>query len=365
MEIPVAANLHLAVDHDRLRRISSARSSAPSTQVGTSLMPRSPTAFFIGQSPLQILNLVEASRAYGLRGPMLVVYDEHAIRSQIESLLSRLSVDQVTYQRRSLLFRMCFPLLLALRYARLRGRVDTVFFGTYTSWASFLVLLLRARRHVLIDDGQKTINIITAPQLVGLTERRTRSILSRAYVAEAELFTFYDDLARRHGRRARPNRLASVAAELVQGGIERVEPAGHGDIVFIGTNVVDSYGPFEDAMRHVMALAAGRRVLYLMHRRDDATRIAKLAGELGFEARRFALPLELVFHHLWSTHRPSVWTFGTTATDTLQAMEPTLNVRVFRLDRAGFRSTRLADAYDSIYAHYAAADRVELLPLRE
>jgi hypothetical protein len=328
-------------------------------------MSRSPTAFFVGQSPLQILNLVEASRAYGLRGPMLVVYDEDAIRSQIESLLVRLQVDEVTYQRRDLLFRMGFPLILALRYAHLRGRVDTVFFGTYTGWASFLVNLLKARRHVLIDDGQKTINIITSPQLVGLTQRRTRSLLSRAYVDEAEFFTFYDELARRHGRIARPNRLQSVAADLMQGGIEGIEPAGRDDIVFIGTNVADAYAPFDDAMRHVMAAATGRRLLYLMHRRDDATRIAKLARALGFEARRFDLPIELVFHHLWSTHRPAVWTFGTTATDTLQAMEPTLNVRVFRLDRAGFRSMRLADSYDSIYAHYAAANRVELVPLGE
>lgn len=328
-------------------------------------MTRLPIAFFVGQSPLQILNLVEASRAYGLRGPMLVVYDEEAIRSQIESLLARLQVDEVSYLRRGLLFRIAFPIILALRYARLRGRVDTVFFGTYTGWASFLVNLLKARRHVLVDDGQKTINIITAPELVGLTGRRTRSLLSRAYVAEAELFTFYDELARRHGRIARPNRLASVSADLMQGGHEGIEPAGPEDIVFIGTNVIDAYAPFDEAMRQVMAAAAGRRLLYLMHRRDDPSRVGRLARSFGFEARRFDLPLELVFHHLWSAHRPAVWTFGTTATDTLQAMEPTLSVRVFRLARHGFRSMRTADAYDSIYAHYTCAPRVELVSLGE
>lgn len=319
--------------------------------------------FFIGQSPLQILNLVEAGRACGVEGPLLVVYDDEAIRRQIASLLQRLGVRDVRFQRRGLAFRLGFPLWLALRYGRLRGRVDTVFFGTYTTWASFLVNLLGARRHVLVDDGQKTINIITAPQTVGLGGHRRGGPFSRAYVDAAELFTFYDDLAQRHGRRARPNRLGSVAGQLMAGGPDAAEPAGADDILFIGTNVTETYGPFDEAMARVVAAAGPRRLLYLMHRRDDAARIDALAARLGFEARRFELPLELVFHHLWAAHRPAVWTFGTTATDTLQAMEPALGVRVFRLDKAGFRSARVAEAFDGVYAHYASNPRVELVPL--
>jgi hypothetical protein len=320
------------------------------------------SAFFIGQSPLQVLNLVEAGRAYGAAGPLLVVYDDEAIRRQIASLLQRLGVADVRFQRRGLAFRVGFPLWLAWRYGRLRGQVDTVFFGTYTSWASFLVNLLRPRRHVLVDDGQKTINIITAPQAVGLGRRRGGPF-SRDYVGAAELFTFYDELARRHGRRARPNRLGSVAGQLMAGGADAAEPAAADDILFIGTNVTETYGPFDEAMARVRAAAGPRRLLYLMHRRDDAARIAALAARLGFEARRFELPLELVFHHLWSAQRPAVWTFGTTATDTLQAMEPALRVRVFRLDKAGFRSARVAEAFDGVYAHYQGNPRVELLPL--
>lgn len=318
--------------------------------------------FFIGQSPLQVLNLVEASRAYAMSGPLLVVYDDEAIRRQIAALLTRLGVRDVRFQRRHLAFRLLFPLWLPWRYARWRGRVDTVFFGTYTGWASLLVHWLRARRHVLVDDGQKTINVITAPHTVGLGGRHAGPF-ARDYVDAAELFTFYDELARRHGRAARPNRLDAVAAALMEGSAEAIAPAAADDIVFIGTNVTETYGPFDDAMRQVMAAAAGRRVLYLMHRRDDPRRLQALGRKLGFEARRFELPLELVFHRLWSAQRPAVWTFGTTATDTLQAMEPALHVRVLRLQRSGFRSERLADAFDSVYAHYARSPRVELLDL--
>lgn len=116
-------------------------------------------------------------------------------------------------------------------------------------------------------------------------------------------------------------------------------------------------------MAQVMRAAAGRRLLYLRHRRDDVRKVAELAARYGFESQGFDLPLELVFHHLWSAHRPAVWTFGTTATDTLQSMVEDLTVRVFRLDPAGFATARLAEAFESIYAHYRANPRVEVVEL--
>jgi len=321
------------------------------------------TSLFIGQSPLQILNLVEASRTYGKQGPLFIACETEEIRVQIESLLRRLGVSGYTLRRRNLWFRLTFPLSLGLRFLRLRGRIDTVFFGTYTGWASYLVNLLRPRRHVLVDDGQKTITIITAPESVGLGDDNARSLFSRAYVREAELFTFYDALAARHGRRAVPNRLVSVAKQLMAGSAAGTPAAGPDDILFIGTHVAHRYAPFDATMTQIIALARGRRVLYLKHRRDDPARIAALAGRLGFEVLSFDLPLELVFHRLWAAHQPAVWTFGTTATDTLQAMYEDLEVKVFRLDPAGFTTRKLRDAFDGVYRHYAENPRVELVAL--
>ncbi len=321
------------------------------------------TSLFIGQSPLQILNLVEASRTYGKQGPLFIAYDTEEIRAQIESLLQRLGVSEYTFRKRNLWFRMTFPLTLGLRFLPLRGRLDTVFFGTYTGWASYLVNLLQPRRHVLVDDGQKTITIITAPESVGLGEGDHRSLFSRAYVKDAEIFTFYDALAARHGRRAVPNRLASVAEQLMAGSAAGTPAAGPDDVLFIGTHVAHRYTPFDAAMARVVALAQGRRVLYLKHRRDDPDRLAALADRLGFEVLSFDLPLELVFHRLWAAHRPAVWTFGTTATDTLQAMYQDLEVKVFRLDPAGFTTRKLRDAFEGVYRHYAGRPHVELVTL--
>ena len=321
------------------------------------------TGLFIGQSPLQVLNLVEASRAYGEPGPLFIVYDSDEIRSQIESLLRRLGVTRYTFRKRNLWFRVTYPLTLALQFRHLRGRLDTVFLGTYTSWASYLVNLLKPRRTVLVDDGQKTITILTAPHTVGLGGRHSRWMFSRAYVADAELFTFYDALAARHGRRAVPNRLGSVAQQLIPGSAADVRAAGPDDILFIGTHLAHRYTLFDEAMASVVAAAQGRRLIYLRHRRDDPASIAALAQRLGFEVLGFDLPLELVFHRLWATHRPAVWTFGTTATDTLQAMYEDLEVKVFRLDASGFTTTRLRDAFEGVYRHYAASPRTEVVAI--
>lgn len=315
----------------------------------------------IGQSPLQVLNLVEAVRADGAEARFLVVYDAEDVRAQIASLLERLGVGDVRFQRRHLAFRLFHPLFLARLCWDLRGRARTAYYGTYTSWASFLVNMVAAPRGVLVDDGQKTINILVAPELVGLAGRDAPWPWSRAHVRRAELFTFYDDLARARGRAARANRLESVSAQLMGAGAA-ARPAGRDDILFLGTHLQDSYGPFERDLERVLAEAAGRRVLYLMHRRDDAERMAELGRRLGFEPLRFDLPLELVFHRLWSQERPETWTFGTTATDTLQALHPSLEVRVHRLDPAGFRSARTGAAFESIYAHYATRPRTTLVP---
>lgn len=320
------------------------------------------TALFIGQSPLQVLNLVEASRLEKEDALFLLVWDNQQTKDQIDALLKQLGVQNVRFLRISLALRILYPVLLLPLAASLRGRVKRVYFGTYTSWVSFLINLIGAQEHVLVDDGQKTINILTAPHLVGLEKKWRPWPWSRTYVHQAELFTFYDDLAQSCGRRTTANRLDSVASQLKQASIG-VQPAGLGDVLFIGTYLHDSYGPFASDLEQVMEHAGERRLLYILHRRDDEECMRILSAQLGFDVALFDLPLELVFHLLWSEHRPDVWTFGSTATDTLQAMLPDLRVRVFQLDPEGFTRERTGQAFLSIYEQYAENERTDLVTL--
>lgn len=316
----------------------------------------------IGQSPLQVLNLLEVAEADGVEGRLLIPWSDPLTRDATARLLEL--VEPVEPVRATLLpLRGAAGLVTAVRLIalalRLRGQVKRVYFGTYTTWVSMLVNLLRAEEHVLVDDGQKTINILTAPELVGLGRRRAWPF-SREYVRSAELFTFYDELAAAIGRRARPNRLARMSSRLRAVVNEAFEALPCDGVVFIGTHIDDAYGPFEEHLARVLTLANGRPVTYILHRRDDQDRMEELARRLDFRAVRFDLPLELVFNQLWLPHRPEVWTFGTTAIDTLLAMHEDLSVRVFRLDPGAFRRARTGEGFASIYRHHEGMPRIEL-----
>ena len=319
-----------------------------------------PSALLIGQSPLQILNLLEAADADGVEARLLIPWSDPLSRDATARLLALLRPLPTTFLPLRGAAGLVTPLRLASLALRLRGRVRRVYFGTYTTWVSFLVNLLRAEEHVLVDDGQKTINILKAPHLVGL-DRSLPWPLSRDFVHSARLFTFYDQLALEVGREARPNRLTRVTEQL--DGVGSATALGPGEILFIGTHIEDTYGPFERDLARVVTEAGQRPLTYALHRRDDEQRMRELGRRLGFEVVRFDLPLELVFNQLWLAHRPEVWTFGTTATDTLLAMHEELRVRVFRLEPGSFTRARTGEAFASIYAHQEGEPRVDLVPL--
>lgn len=321
------------------------------------------TALFIGQSPLQVLNLIEASHLEEEEAFFLLIWDNEQTKAQIEALLKSLCVRNVQFLKNSSTLRILHSVILLPLAARLRGRINRVYFGTYTSWVSFLINLLGVKEHVLVDDGQKTINILTAPHLVGIGKEWRPWPWSRAYVHQAELFTFYDDLARSCGRRARANRLKWVTSQLEETSIE-IQPAGPDEILFIGTYLQDSYEPFKRDLKQVVEYAQGRRILYILHRRDNSERMRELGERLGFDVARFEMPLELVFHLLWAKNQPEVWTFGSTATDTLQAMLPELHVRVFLLDPQGFAKLRTGESFGSIYKQYGENDRAKVIELK-
>lgn len=314
----------------------------------------------ISQTPLQLLNALEAAAADGQTGTILIPWAKHDSRGACESLLRHVNPRPHVFIALRGLEGLLSRFKLVLLALRLRGKVDRIYFGTYTTWVSVFINLVGAREHVLVDDGQKTINILTAPHLVGL-DRSLPWPLSRNYVHSARLFTFYDQLAREVGREARPNRLTRVTEQLA--GVGSATALGSGEILFIGTHIEDTYEPFERDLARVVTEAGQRPLTYALHRRDDEQRMRELGRRLGFEVVRFDLPLELVFNQLWIAHRPQVWTFGTTATDTLLAMHAELRVRVFRLEPGSFTRARTGEAFASIYAHQEGEPRVDLVPL--
>ncbi|MDG1491047.1 MAG: hypothetical protein P8R43_04090 [Planctomycetota bacterium] len=322
------------------------------------------TSLCIGQTPLQVLNLVEACLAKGVEAEFVVLWRSRRIQAQMAALLSDLGVRRVTFLRVSGLPRLWLPFKLARLCLRLRGSVRRVFFGTYTSWVAVLVNLLGPEETTMVDDGQKTINILTAPHLAGLPGRAPWP-LSRSFVQSASLFTFYDALATRLGRAAQPNRLTRVTELLRRSDVHGVEPLRSDEVLFIGTHIAHLYGRFEEDLQQVLASSDGRPVTYVLHRRDDEEGMRHLGQRLGFKVVRYDVPLELAFNAIWAPHHPEVWTFGTTATDTLTAMHDQLRVKVFRLDTSAFVRPRTGSAFSSTYKHYEGNDRVMVVPIPE
>lgn len=318
-------------------------------------------ALCIGQSPLQLLNLVEAAHHDRVRATYLMVCDSAAQQAGCMRLLKHLGVERAHVYSRTAWFRAMYPALLGMQAAQLRGKAHTVYFGTWTSWAAFLTNAVKAPRHVLVDDGQKTINLLRAPHLVGMAPRwYRRGPWSKDYVARAELYTYYDELAQACGRVARPNRWLHVRHAL-HGLVAAQDPLPARSILFLGTNVTTQHAGFEGALQRVLDHAQGRPLVYWMHPADDGRYLDVLAKRLGFTVRSSEWPVELVFEQVWMPQRPEVWSFGTTATDVLQALHPDLVVSVHPLALDGFRNTTMAAAFAQIYEHYRQAPRVRWL----
>lgn len=319
-------------------------------------------AIFIGQSPLQILNLIEASFKFEQQGLFYVVYDNEEIRDQASDILETLGIEQVIFQRRHAMFRILFPFYIALLYVKIilgQGRPENIFYGTYTTWASLLVNIISPKRAVLIDDGQKTINIITNPHLVGLKKKYIPTPFSRDFVRRSIFFTYYDKIAEEHGFSTRRNSLEEVSQRYARK-IHREFDLSESDIIFIGTNILSSYANIKGVISSIKEKAGESQIHYFSHRRDDKKVLQELTSELGIKVVKNDIPIELMFSSMWRKRRPRVWAFSSTAVETLLMLNDELNITVFRLSPDGFSNQNTAEAFESIYKQYLKEPRITL-----
>ena len=319
-------------------------------------------SLFIGQSPLQALNLAEAYFKFGNRGVFYIVYDKDEIKKQASDILETLGIEDVAFQRRSIMFRIFFPFYITLFYiiTLLRhGRPKIVFYGTYTSWASFLINIISPEKTVLIDDGQKTINIITQPKLVGLRKKYIPSPFSRSYVYRSVFFTYYDRLAEDYGLSTTRNSLEEVSRKYA-GKIHHRFDIPENDIVFIGTNILNTYGNIKEVILSIKKMAGESQIHYFSHRHDNKKILDEIEAEAGIKVVRNDAPIELIFSSIWRKNRPRVWAFSSTAVETLLLLNDELRITVFRLKPDRFQNQKTAEAFESIYSQYLKDRRITL-----
>lgn len=317
-----------------------------------------PYSLFLVQTPLQLLNVIEAQEKFKKEGKILLFYRQKYDRSNMQSLLGLYEIEHYSFFRITPLFRLTFILQLFFRYASLQGNVQTIFFGTYASWCAFLVNFLRPDKLVLVDDGCKTINILKNPEMSGVERNRGLPILSKAFISRASFFTYYSDFVRSYGREAVQNSLEYVTQV---SGVTEYSSLSDDSIIFIGTNVLNSYNGINEVLKRIVATAQGRKILYIMHRYDDPERLAELQQLDEFEAVRFDYPLELIFGALWRDNKPEVWTLGTTAIDTLALIYPELKAKVFELDYQCFHFEKRAVGFRGLIEFYRTQPHIEVV----
>lgn len=320
-------------------------------------------ALFIGQSPLQILNLIEASYKFDKRGAFYVVYDKDEIKKQACDILETLDIEHVTFQKRSTMFRIFFPFYITLLYIKIllrQGRPEVVFYGTYTSWASLLINIISPKKTVLIDDGQKTINIVTHPSLVGLKKRYIPNPFSRSFVYRSVFFTYYDKLAEDHGLSTVRNNLEDVTKKY-SGRINHDFDIPESDIIFIGTNILSTYKNIKEVISSIKKEAGDSQIHYFSHRHDNKRVLEELEAEIGVRVVKNDIPIELMFSSMWRKSKPRVWAFSSTAVETLLILNDELRITVFRLNPEKFQNQKTAEAFESIYRQYLKEPRITLI----
>lgn len=324
-------------------------------------------SLFIAQTPLQLLNCIEASKKYNEKGIYVLFYDCDENYRRMLKLVDLFDVLNVHYYRLTSTFRMLFPLILLFKFKQYKSKqkFNRIYFGTYASWASFLINYLDVNETILVDDGHKTVGIIKNPKLMGLYKKKWPKFLDKKYVQESRLFTIYSSFGTENGWSCDENNLKFVTEYFNQHNSQLSFSANlmdeHKIQIFIGSNVSDKCNAFDDHVKVIAEKARneGKKLFYIMHRYDDEKRLFALADSLNFTCIKYDLPLELLFSSIWDQEN-EVWSHGSTAVDTLQLIYRSLNARIFQMPLDTLKSDFQKEAFSNLYLYYQEKEQIAL-----
>ena len=320
-------------------------------------------ALFIGQTPLQLINLYEASKSYSCSGLFLLFYDCKNNHKRMLDLVKILNISDVVFIEINAKFRLFFPIYLFKTIQNERYVCDVVFFGTYSSWACWVINQLEAKRTILVDDGHKTINIIQSPKKAGLSKKSVFKSLSKEYVKRSEFFTYYAELAKEYGISARQNSLESIGFVIEQHDQNSVLVFKECSYIFIGTNILQAYLSIEDYIAKVVQkVPSDQRMLYVMHRYDDEELVREWSKKYDFDCIKLSYPLE--FYYSAIEIDSTVISFGSSALDTLSIIRAQLPIVLYRLPVEGFISDDMKEGFSNIWDYYCSKPNINCVELK-
>lgn len=313
---------------------------------------------YVSRTPLQLLNCIEARdrfhRDAGAANVLLLTYRKPADRRLSEQLLDN-SWDRIVHLQINLFSRYFYPALLPLKLGR-HSRINFY----YTAWLKHLHAHIFNTWHPahtrLIDDGNEILSLSTrleqgklfadrpTPWLDRLLRRR------RAVAADTrpEYFSLYAlpwVPPERHVLNDY-RMLRAKSKHLAQRDL----------VLFIGSHTYPKHVQdpliFQGLLQRVRTHFGNRKILYVLHRYEDARCIKPLTESLGFEMIRFDTILECVpLIQGWLPRE--IATFNSSAADTLRQLYD-LPVTIFEiaLSRLGPNSDR--DKWRQLFGELAA-----------
>lgn len=316
-------------------------------------------ALFISQSPLQFINNIEAQikieRGQGLH--IIFVRDKQS-SDAIESITKLFDIKNYKKYRITKFFRAFFPFFLL---SETKADYEKIYFGNTTSYTSFIINKVRPKKLIHVDDGTRTIALLKLDSDSKFYKPPLFRWLDKSYLKNSTFFTYYFSDARRSGKPHIINTLDETRKYSEKlGDLIGVSPAREDQKIFIGSNIIKTYLDIQKAFELLDKEISLKNSIYLMHRYDDESIMSSIAEKYCFQLKKINLPIELYFHHLWQKNKPGVWTFGSTAIDTLTLLSPETHFNVARLDPNRFSKDQLSKAFFDLYSHYQSQENVTL-----
>lgn len=306
---------------------------------------------YISQSPLQLINNIEAylklEKGHGKH--LIFIRDDQSMEA-IESIIDLFNLINFKKHNINKSFKLLFPFILS---TEARTNYQKIYFGNTTSYTSFLINKIRPKEIVHVDDGTRTINLLQLGENSNFFEKPILRTLDKSYLKRSTFFTYYSQQAKKSGKNYIENTLSETSDHIAKlKHLENMAPANSNQKLFIGTNILSSYKNIEQVFEQLDAQIGLKNCIYLMHRYDDDLLMNSLAKQYKFQTFKINLPIELYFSYLWQKKQPSVWTFGSTAIDTLTLISSNTKFNIIKLNKDRFTKSNLGESFHHLYEHF-------------
>lgn len=314
---------------------------------------------FISQSPLQFINNIEAQiKIERGQGRHIIFVRDKQSSDAIESIIDLFDVKHYKKYRITRFFKSLFPLFL---FSEIKIDYEKIYFGNTTSYTSFIINKIHPKRLIHVDDGTRTIALLKLHSDSEFYKPPLFHWLDKGYLKNSTFFTYYFSDARSSGRPYIINTLDETRKYSEKlGSLIGVNPAREDQKILIGSNIIKTYLDIYEAFELLDKKINLENSIYLMHRYDDESIMSRIAEKYCFQLKKINLPIELYFHHLWQKNKPSVWTFGSTAIDTLTLLSPETHFNVAKLDPNRFSKDQLRKGFCDLYSHYQSQTNITL-----